>query len=229
MFFARFEELAKEKGKTTTAIGKELGVSPSTMSYWRNNKSASPKPDILAKLAEYFDVSVDYLLGNSKVRKTTVIEIDTGIFTAAVLKEMKNTPIPEFIGKGVKIPVLGVVRAGIPIEAEENIIDYEEISQTMAATGDFFALQIKGDSMEPRITEGDVVIVRKQSTVDNGEIAVVLVNGNEATIKKFYKTDNGIKLISTNSKYDPFFFTPAEVDSLPVSVIGKVVELRAKF
>lgn len=229
MFFTRFEELAKEKGKTTTAIGKELGVSPSTMSYWRNNKSTSPKPDILAKLAEYFDVSVDYLLGNSKFRKTTVIEIDTGIITAAVLKDIKNTPIPEFIGKGVKIPVLGVVRAGIPIEAEENIIDYEEISQSMAATGEFFALQIKGDSMEPRITEGDVVIVRKQSSVDNGEIAVVLVNGNEATVKKFYKTDNGIKLISTNAKYDPFFFTPAEVNSLPVAVIGKVVELRAKF
>ena len=131
--------------------------------------------------------------------------------------------------KAVKIPVLGFVRAGIPMDAIENIIDYEEISEEVARSGEFFALKIKGDSMEPRIKEGDVVIVRKQSTVENGEVAVVLINGNDATVKKFHKTDVGIKLISTNPQYDPFFFTPQEVESLPVEVIGKVVELRAKF
>lgn len=113
--------------------------------------------------------------------------------------------------------------------AIESIINYEEISQEQARTGEFFGLQIKGDSMEPRITDGDVVIVRKQETVENGEIAVVLINGDDATVKKFYKTDAGIKLVSTNPTYDPFFFTPDEVNTLPVSVIGKVVELRAKF
>lgn len=129
----------------------------------------------------------------------------------------------------VQIPVLGYVKAGIPMTAVENIIDYEEISQEQARTGEFFGLQIKGDSMEPKISEGDVVIVRKQETVENGEIAVVLINGDDATVKKFYKTDAGIKLVSTNPTYDPFFYTPDEVNALPVIVIGKVVELRAKF
>lgn len=70
------------------------------------------------------------------------------------------------------------------MEAVENILDYEEISEDMARQGDYFALQIKGDSMEPRIKEGDVVIVRKQPDVESGEVAIVLVNGDEATIKK---------------------------------------------
>ena len=127
------------------------------------------------------------------------------------LSEVFNVPASSFVddeqplSKGVLIPVLGYVRAGVPIEAVEEILDYEEISQEQARTGEFFALKIKGDSMEPKISEGDVVIVRKQSTVENGELAVVLVNGDDATVKKFYRSNNGIKLVSTNPKFDPFF------------------------
>ena len=131
--------------------------------------------------------------------------------------------------RGISIPVLGYVRAGIPIEAVEDVLDYEEISAEMASQGEYFALSIKGNSMEPRITEGDVVIVRKQNIVENGELAVVLVNGNDATVKKFYMNDNGVTLISTNPSYEPFYYSKDDVDSLPVQVIGKVVELRAKF
>ena len=154
-------------------------------------------------LAKIFNVSIDYLNGDG-----TAINIER---------------------KGVSIPVLGYVRAGIPIEAVENILDYEEISIDMASKGEYFALSIKGDSMEPKISEGDVVIVRKQDIVENGELAVVLVNGNDATVKKFYMNENGVSLISTNSAYDPFYYTKEQVDTLPVRVIGKVVELRAKF
>lgn len=131
--------------------------------------------------------------------------------------------------KIIKIPVLGTVRAGIPIEAVENIIDYEEISEDMARQGEFFALQIKGDSMEPKISEGDVVIVRKQSDVDSGNIAIVLVNGEEATIKKIQKFDGGINLIPSNPSYDVRTYTNEQINSLPVQILGKVVELRAKF
>jgi repressor LexA len=131
--------------------------------------------------------------------------------------------------KGYSVPVLGYVRAGIPIEAVEEILDYEEISQELANTGDFFALKIKGDSMEPKISEGDVVIVRKQEQVENGELAVVLVNGNDATVKRFYMNESGVTLISSNPSYPPFIYSKEQVSELPVSVIGKVVELRAKF
>lgn len=168
-------------------------------------------------------------LGLRDINQTKIIAFAKALgVTPAYLLEDSGTDIDKK-GKGVSIPVLGYVRAGIPIEAVEEILDYEEISEDMARQGEYFALKIKGDSMEPRMREGDVVIVRKQSVVDNGDIAVVLVNGDDATVKKFFRYDNGISLISFNPNYDPFTYTPEQVNSLPIQVIGKVVELRAKF
>lgn len=131
--------------------------------------------------------------------------------------------------KGIRIPVLGRVIAGIPVDAIEEIIDYEEIDEHMAQGGDFYGLQIKGDSMEPRFVEGDVVIVRKQNDIDNGQIGIVLVNGDEATVKKIKKVDNGIMLISFNNSYEPIFYSKEEIQKKPVQIIGRVVELRGKF
>ena len=148
--------------------------------------------------------------------------------THYLLSEEDNCVIKNEI-KSVKIPVLGYVRAGIPLEAVEDIIDYEEISEDMAKTGTYFCLQIKGDSMEPKFSEGDVIVIRQQETVENGDVAVVLINGNDATIKKFYRTEAGVQLVATNPTYPPLFFTPQEVNNLPVSIIGKAVELRAKL
>lgn len=130
---------------------------------------------------------------------------------------------------GVRIPVLGTVAAGLPIEAVEDILDFEEIPQELANTGEFFALQLKGNSMEPRMCSGDVVIVRQQPDVESGEIAVVLVNGNEATVKKLIKKENGIMLQAFNPVYEPIFYSAQEIEELPVRVIGKVIELRGKF
>ena len=121
------------------------------------------------------------------------------------------------------------MRAGIPIEAVQEILDYEEITPEMAAQGEHFALQVTGNSMEPRFQEGDVVIVRRQPDVDDGNIAVVLVDGNDATVKTVRKHKNGISLVAMNPSYTPMFFTNDEILELPVSIIGKVVELRGKF
>ena len=115
------------------------------------------------------------------------------------------------------------------MDAVEYIIDYEEISEDMARQGEFFALQIKGDSMEPKISDGDVVIVRKQPDIESGETAIVLVNGDEATIKKVQKFTGGINLIPSNPAYDVMTFTNEQIEKLPVRILGKVVELRAKF
>ena len=154
--------------------------------------------------------------------------------TLEAIADFFNVDMGRLIGdlsprKGKWIPVLGVVRAGLPMDAVENIIDYEEISEEMARQGEFFALQIKGDSMEPRIKEGDVVIVRKQPDVESGDIAIVLVNGDDATIKKVQKFDGGINLIPSNSAYNVLTYSNAQIESLPVQILGKVVELRAKF
>lgn len=184
-------------------LNKEFGLKTDRVmiSKWETGYQV-PVLYTISCLAKIFNVSIDYLNGDG---------------------------VAKINNKGVSIPVLGYVRAGIPIEAVEEILDYEEISQELANTGNFFGLKVKGDSMEPRIVEGDVVIVRKQNIVENGELAVVLVNGNDANVKKFYMNDNGVTLISTNPTYDPFYYSKEDVEKLPVQVIGKVVELRAKF
>lgn len=129
----------------------------------------------------------------------------------------------------ISIPVLGRVAAGIPITATEYIIDTEEISQEMANGGEYFALQIKGDSMEPKISTGDVVIVRKQEDADDGDLVIALINGDDAVCKRLKKYAEGLALISTNPAYEPLYFTQDEVINKPVQIIGKVKELRAKF
>ena len=198
----RIKELRLSKAIKQVDFAKMLGVSQATVSGWESEKY-QPDRDTLIKMASYFDVSVDYLIGNSPVKK-----------------EKK---------KGVQIPVLGDVRAGYPMEAVENIIDYEEIDEDMARRGEFFALRIKGDSMEPRFVEGDVVIVRKQETADSGDIVVALVNGDSATIKKLKRHQNGITLVPSNAAYEPMYYSNEEIMELPVTILGKVVELRAKF
>lgn len=132
--------------------------------------------------------------------------------------------------KGIRIPVVGNVRAGIPIDAIEEILDHEEITPEMAASGDYFGLQVKGDSMVPIIMEGDVVIVRQQEDAECGETVIALINGDEATVKKLIKyEDGGIALVAANPLYQPLRFTNQEIIEKPVRIIGKVVELRRKF
>ena len=163
-----------------------------------------------------------YILGQAlKVNEAWLMGYDVPMHQKGIVEPNSSSQI--------KVPVLGTVRAGLPMEAVENILDYEEISEDMARQGDYFALQIKGDSMELRIKEGDVVIVRKQPDVESGEVAIVLVNGDEATIKKVQKFNGGINLVPSNPAYEVKTYSKDDIESLPVSIIGKVVELRAKF
>lgn len=182
-------------------IAKRINVSPQTFNTWIQGK-AIPRMGKIQLLADYF-----------KIEKSNLIE------------EKSNITISQ----GIKIPVLGTVPAGIPISAVEDILDYEEIPQSWANQGKFFALKIKGDSMEPRMISGDVAIVKQQSDADSGDVVIALVNGNEATCKKLEKTNNGIMLISTNTKYAPMFFSNEQISELPVVILGKVVELRQKY
>lgn len=199
------------RNMSAAELSRLSGIDEATLSNYKKGKYV-PKQRKTEAIANALGISISWLMG-----------ADVPMYAKS-----DNANI-QSVSKGYKIPVLGYVRAGIPIEAVEEILDYEEISQEMARQGEYFALSIKGDSMEPKISEGDVVIVRKQEIVENGELAVVLVNGNDATVKKFYKNDNGITLISTNPAYPPFAFSKKEANNLPVTIIGKVVELRAKF
>lgn len=145
------------------------------------------------------------------------------------LTDDKDTSAPPRV-KGVRIPILGKVVAGIPLEAIEDIEGYEEITPAMAAKGEYFALRVKGNSMTPSLQEGDTVIVRKQDYIESGETAIVLVNGDEATVKRVKYQENGVILIGENpTVYPPHFYTKEEIESLPVRIIGKVVESRRNW
>ena len=144
-----------------------------------------------------------------------------GIEKSDLIEEKKPDPC--------RIPVLGRVAAGVPLEMVEDVIDWEEISSAVADSGEIFALSVKGDSMEPRILDGDVVIIRKQDDAESGDIVIASVNGDDATCKRLRKYREGIELIPLNSAYAPVFFSNQEIAEKPVRILGKVIELRGKF
>ena len=192
----------KKMGLTQADVADHLGIDRSTYAKYETGQS-EPNFDMLQTISLLFGTSIDVLINGNAAPTST---------------------------GGKWIPVLGDVAAGIPIEAIEDIVDYEEIDAALAATGDFFGLRIKGSSMEPRIREDDVVIVRKQDDADTGDTAVVMVNGDSATVKRIKKEPDGsLVLIPNNPAYDAQHFSPAEIVDKPVHIIGKVVELRGKF
>ena len=175
------------------------------------NKANLPKGSVQNIFAGY--------VPNPRIDTVQAIEQALGI----------NEKSPPAERKGKWINVYGHIAAGIPIEAIEDIVDQEEISEEMLKHGEYIALQVKGDSMEPKISEGDTVIIRLQNTIENGEIAAVYVNGNDVTLKRVRKEDNGIWLIGNNPAFTPIFYSKKQCAELPVRILGKMVELRAKF
>ena len=197
----------QELGLTMKEVAEKVGVSEGTISRWESGEIANMRRDKIALLASTLQIEPNIIMGWDEVNTANV----------------SHSPTSR------RIPVLGRVAAGRPIIAEEELIGYEEIPESMARSGEYFGLRIQGDSMQPKLSEGDVVIVREQSDADSGDVVIVLVNGEEATCKRLQKYDNGIALISFNPAYQPKHFTNEEVESLPVRIIGKVVEGRQKY
>lgn len=195
--------LRLENELTQSELGKRIGLSTSAIGMYERGER-EPDFEKLEKIAGFFNVNLNFLLGKEAVVSNKTIV-------------------------GIRIPVLGKVAAGIPITAVENILDYEEISSDMASSGDYVALQIKGRSMEPRMWDGDVVIIRRQDTVENGEVAVVMVDGDEATVKKVQFQKDGILLRPFNPDFEPLFYSKSEIENIPVRIFGKVVECRQKY
>ena len=266
------KNLRMKKGYTQLQMAELLEIQRPTYSRYESGER-QPDHATLLKLAEIFNVSIDYILGRtdfsveenyiicenisalinkikSPVNPNNIMGIEMTFNSIAKYEyQFTHESLEKFasyfgvsksflctkqkapaVSSGIKIPVLGYVAAGIPIEAIENIIDYEEISsEQINPNFDYFGLKIKGDSMSPRIQDGDVVIVRKQSDVDSGDIAIVCVNGDSATCKQIKKHSEGISLIPFNTSHEVKFYSNQEIESLPISIIGKVVELRGKF
>lgn len=205
--YERYVKLRDEKGLTDTDVARMSGVTRSTFTDWKMGRY-HPKPEKLVKIAKVLGVTPEFLAGMTDLR--------------FVSRAMKNTP-------SITVPVVGDVAAGYPVFAREEILDYEELDARYFQAGQFFGLRIAGDSMEPDIHKGDVVIVRRQEDADTGDICVVKVNGERATCKRIKKTEDGLMLISVNPNYLPMVFNSEQIAQLPVSIIGKVVELRRKF
>ena len=192
--------LMDEKGVSRRELCNLLGFKYSTVTDWLNAEKY-PRIDKIEMMANFF-----------------------GVNKADLVEPFNEHPATNSY---VHIPVLGAIPAGIPSEAIESVLDYEDIPADMAKHGSFYGLIARGHSMEPTINDGDVVIIRQQPTVESGEIAVVKLNGNEATLKEVKITDEGIFIIGHNrSAFEPMFLTHEKAKSLPLRILGKAVELR---
>ncbi len=197
----RLREARKAKGLTQKQVAETIGLSQGSYSTWENGHTKIDARS-LHRLAEIFDVTSDYLLG--------------------IESNYKTKPF-------IRVPVVGMVAAGYPHFADEEILDFEEVSPELAARGELFGLRVTGQSMEPMIMDGDIAIVRRQDDAENGDTVVAKVNGDEATVKKLRRSSDMLTLVPINPTFEPLFFTPQQVDELPVRIIGKVVEIRRKL
>ena len=188
-----------ELGLTMKQVADAVGVSEGTISRWESGDIANMRRDKIAALAKKLLLSPAIIMGWEEK--------------------------PDIRSR--QIPVYGRVAAGIPIEAVENIIDFEEIPVDWK--GEYGCLIIKGDSMSPRILDGDRVVVKRQDDAESGDIVIAIINGHDGVCKKLIKHADGITLQSLNPAYDPMYFSRESQESVPVTIWGKVVELRGRF
>lgn len=197
----RIKELRASNGIKQAELAAAVNVSQAALSGYENEKYEADIETYKA-IADYFNVRLDYLLGTDDIPSADV----------------------------VRIPVLGSVPAGIPIEAIEDVIDWEELPASMCSGNkEYFALEVKGDSMWPDYLPGDVVIVLRTPVCDSGDDCIVYVNGYDATLKQVMFNDDGsLTLCPRNQNYAPRTFTREETENMPISIAGVVVELRRK-
>src|SRR5699024_1397044 len=182
-------------------LAKKLNINRSSIGMFESN-ARTPTTDTLVRYAQFFNVSIDYLMGTSQ-----------------------NSNPEKYT-----IPVYASISCGNPFVADENIYDFEDIDIALKSQGEHFGLLCRGNSMSPEFKDGDVAIIRKQSNIDSGNIAAVRINGDEATLKIVKKSEQGITLVAINPDvFLPRFYSNEEIINLPVEIIGKVIENRRKY
>lgn len=204
-----------ELGITQKEVADFVGVSEATVSRWESGHIDNMRRDRIASLSKILRLSPLAIMG-----------IDDTDDLSSRLPNMVSIEARTF-----RVPIVGRVAAGKPIVADEEIIGYEYIDKKYSKDGhEYFGLRIVGKSMEPTIMDGDIVIVRRQRYVENGEIAIVLIDGEEATAKEVKESAEGLTLIGHNAAvYTPHFYSAEEVKNLPVQIIGRVVQSIRKF
>lgn len=203
-----------ELGITQKEVADFVGVSEATVSRWESGHIDNMRRDRIAALSKILRLSPLAIMGIDDT------DLSTRIPNMVPIDECK-----------FRVPIVGRVAAGRPIVADEEIVGYEYIDNKYSKDGhEYFGLRIVGKSMEPTIMDGDIVIVRRQNYVESGEIAIVLIDGEEATAKEVKESADGITLIGHNAAvYTPHFYSAQEVKNLPVQIIGRVVQSIRKF
>lgn len=225
-------DIREQLGYSIYDVNKLCDISPSYLSLMENGKR-KPSAIILKKIAPIY--SLNYLDLYEKAGYIDLINdekyISTGTPPDNIYDQLKNIGTMYISNtEMVKIPVLGVVKAGYDYLAQENWIGTIDVEKNIVNDGsEYFALKVVGDSMSPVLIQDDIVVIKKQNDFENGDIVVAIVNGNEATIKKGKKTDSSITLQPLNTAYDPLVFTYDEVKSIPVTIVGIVKQLKRDF
>lgn len=225
-------DIREQLGYSIYDVNKLCDISPSYLSLMENGKR-KPSAIILKKIAPIY--SLNYLDLYEKAGYIDLINdekyISTGTTPDNIYDQLKNIGTMYVSNTDmVKIPILGVVKAGYDYLAQENWIGSVDVEKNIISDGsEYFALKVVGDSMSPVLIQDDIVVIKKQNNFENGDIVVAIVNGNEATIKKGKKTDSSITLQPLNPSYDPLVFTYDEVKSIPVTIVGIVKQLKREF
>jgi len=190
----RIKDLRKSMGLSQKELADKLFVNQTAVSQWERGVT-SPNPQTMIALAKLFNVSTDYLLGQTK-------------------KAPDFSEVPDIISfDGFKqIPILGTIACGEPILAEENHDGYTNVELNIHAD---FALRCKGDSMAPKFLDGDIVLIRQQPVVENGQIAAVLID-NEATLKRVYVNKSDILLSPENLNYQPMVYVGEQMNQIRI-------------
>ena len=197
-----------ELGLTMKQVADSVGVSEGTISKWESGNISSMRLDKAFAISKILSIDPRMLMGQ-----------DENEF----ISELDDRP------DSVWVPILGQVAAGFRKVMNEEILGFEPVDYDLAESGRFFALRIVGDSMEPEIKKGSTAIVRCQQDADSGDVCIVAINGDEATCKRIQKTDGGIMLVSTNPAYPPRYFSAKDMKEEPVTIIGRVMEIRTRF
>lgn len=201
MNYPLFEHLLKTNNTTVYRVAKETGISASTFSDWKNGRSA-PKADKLRRIAAYFDVPLEYLLG-----------LDS------------SAPSPA---KEKKIPIIGEIRAGSPILTNETLLgyDYAEVEDA----DEYFYLKIQGDSMKNiGMIDGSLVLFQKQQYAENGDVVACLVGGDSATVKRFRRSKKTVYLCPENDDYSPICLSTDDFESGEARILGVAKEVKIKL
>lgn len=209
------KSIRDERNISLREVDKKTGISYTHLNMIENGKR-NVTPALLRNLANLYNI--DYLDLYEKAGYIDLIKDEKKSKILTPLLDLQQT----------EIPVLGLVKAGYNYLANENVIGHVFLDFKPSDPENYYALQVTGDSMEPLFSDGDIAIVHKQDTFDNGNTCIVLVNGDEATVKKVVRMDDGIDLIAMNPYYPIRHFTKNEMNEIPVKIIGKVVEARKR-